>query len=116
MRPRSNEPIFWSLFGAGGFVTVKVTPAMILLTGILTPLGIFASAMAYDRVLPFARHWLGALFLFAVIALPLWHAMHRVHHLCHDLGLQRGLGFVKSLAYGLALLGTVVTGYYLVRL
>ena len=112
-RRRSNEPIFWSLFGAGGAVSVRLTPVMILVTGILTPLGIFADAMTYERVLPLARHWLGQLFLFAVIVLPLWHAMHRIYHLIHDLGVHRGLGFLKGLAYGLALLGTVVTGYLL---
>jgi fumarate reductase subunit D len=39
MKARTNEPIFWSLFGAGGVVVAFVLPMLILLTGIAYPLG-----------------------------------------------------------------------------
>ena len=35
MRRRSNEPVFWVLFGAGGVVAAVALPAMVLVTGLL---------------------------------------------------------------------------------
>ena len=37
---RSDEPIYWGLFGAGGVVTAMLLPIVVLITGILVPVGI----------------------------------------------------------------------------
>ena len=109
MAKRSNEPIFWSLFGGGGMLTAMITPIMISITGIAVPLGILpAETLSYERVLAFASSWWGKLVLLAVIALPLWHAAHRIFHSLHDLGVHWGRGFFKLLCYGLAALGSLV--------
>ena len=34
---RSHEPIFWSLFGAGGVLSALIAPILILITGIIAP-------------------------------------------------------------------------------
>jgi len=111
---RSHEPIFWSLFGAGGVLSALVAPVLIFITGIITPVGLWMphEALAYSRVLGFAQHWFGKLLLLAVISLFLFHAAHRIYHGLHDLGVHAGTGTMIA-SYGGALLGTLAAGWLL---
>ena len=81
---RSNKPIFWSLFGAGGTLSALIGPMLVLITGILVPLSLVLprSTMTYDRMLAFARNGFGKAALLAVISLFLFHGCHRLYH-CH---------------------------------
>lgn len=117
MAKRSNEPVFWSLFGAGGVVVAFVLPVTILITGLAVPLGLFPpEVMAYDRILSFAANWSGKVFILAVISLTLWHAMHRIFLAHHDLGIDRGRTFFRWLCYGIALIGTLTPLFLLFRI
>lgn len=111
---RSNEPIFWSLFGAGGVLSALVAPVLIFITGIIAPIGIWMprQALDYRRVLGFAQHGLGKLLILAVISLFLFHAAHRIYHGLHDLGVHAGTGAMVA-AYGSAAVGTLITAYLL---
>ncbi|OGT34828.1 MAG: fumarate reductase [Gammaproteobacteria bacterium RBG_16_51_14] len=114
---RSNEPVFWSLFGAGGVVAAFLLPMLIFITGIALPLGILPpEALAYDRIHSFASGWPGKLFLLAVISLPLWQSAHRIFLSLHDLGIHRGREFCRWLCYGTALLGTLIPLILLIRI
>ena len=100
---RSHEPIFWGLFGAGGVLTAFLTPVMILITGILVPLAIInPDALSYARVHGFATTWYGAGILLVLIALPLWHTLHRIYHGLHDIGVTRGRDLQQVACYGAA--------------
>jgi fumarate reductase subunit D len=70
-------------------------------------------AFEYSRVLGFAQHWIGKLLLLAVISLFLFHAVHRIYHGLHDLGVHAGTGAMVA-AYGSALAGTLIAAYLLI--
>ena len=113
-RKRSNAPVFWSLFGAGGMLSALIGPALVLITGIAVPLGmVFApDLMSYAHMQAFARNWAGKAFVFAVIALFMWHAVHRIFHSMHDIGIHAALG-AKLACYGPVLVATLIAGYVL---
>jgi len=111
---RSNEPIFWSLFGAGGVVVAFLLPVLILITGIAVPLGIMPrEVLEFERIREFAGMWQGKLFIFIVISLTLWHSAHRVFLSLHDLGIHRGREFFRWLCYGFAGFCTLLSIYLL---
>ncbi|MBL0351710.1 MAG: fumarate reductase subunit FrdD [Candidatus Dechloromonas phosphoritropha] len=114
---RSNEPILWSLFGAGGMLAALIGPALVIITGIAVPFGLLfgPDTMSYGHMLAFAQNWVGKIVLFAVVSLFLWHAMHRIAILLHDFGVH-AVSVVKFFSYGFALLGTVCAGYALLTI
>ena len=107
---RSNAPIFWLLFGAGGMLAALFGTALVFITGIAVPLGwpLPAETLSYAPMLALARHWAGKAALLAVIALFAWHAAHRILHSLHDLGIHKGV-VAKLACYGSAGLITLVT-------
>lgn len=113
---RSSQPVFWVLFGAGGMLSALFGAALVLVTGIAAPLHwLPAATMSYAGVLAFCRNGLGKAFVFAVIALFLWHGVHRIYHSLHDLGIPTGM-VAKVACYGLALAGTIVAAWALLRI
>ncbi len=117
MIKRSNKPIFWSLFGAGGMFSALTGPVLVLVSGIMIPAGLmFATdAMRYDRMLAFARNPLGKLFLFLVVMLYLFHGCHRAYHCLHDFGIHVGAG-IKAAFHGFAALGSVLALWWLLAI
>ncbi len=114
---RSNAPIFWSLFGAGGMLSALFGPVLVFITGIAVPLGLLlpAGTMSYPKMLAFAQNFIGKGFIFAVIALFLWFAAHRIYHSLHEIGIHPGL-LAKLLCYGSAFVATVIAAYVLLGL
>ena len=108
MSTRSRQPIPWLLFGAGGMFSALIGWMLVLLTGIAIPLGIFFSpdVLSYRNMVAFEHHWLAKLFTFAVIALFLWHGVHRIFHTLHDLGIHAKAASAWA-CYGVAMLGTL---------
>jgi len=106
---RSHEPIFWSLFGAGGVLSALIGPVLIFITGLAVPLGFLLppQTMSYTLVLAFAQDPLGKGALFIVIALFLFHGCHRMVHSLHDLGVHTGPR-AQRWFYGFAIVGTIL--------
>ena len=117
MIKRSNKPIFWSLFGAGGMLSALIGPMLVLLTAILLPRGwgFPADSLSYDRMQAFAGHPLGKLALVGVIGLFLFHGMHRLYHTLHDFGLHITPA-IKAACHGLAALGTLAALFLVLRI
>ena len=96
---RSNKPLLWLPFAAGGPAAALIVPVLILITGVLMPLGVLP--LPYEKMAAFAHNPLGKLILFGTVALPAWHAGHRLRMTAHDLGLGGGV-LVKGMCYGSA--------------
>jgi fumarate reductase subunit D len=111
---RSNKPIFWALFGAGGMLSALVGPMLVFVTGIAVPLGFLLprGTMSYDRMIAFVTSGLGALAVLIVISLFLFHGLHRMYHCLHDVGIHVGT-VLKAVFHGLAIAGTVACIYLL---
>ncbi|NQU56972.1 MAG: fumarate reductase subunit D [Rhodospirillales bacterium] len=113
---RSNKPIVWSLFAAGGTFAAFVTPVMIFITGLALAFGLLPTeTLAYERVLGFIHNPIGKGLAFLVVFLPAWHAAHRLRITAHDFGI-RADGVVMIVCYGLAALATLITVFTLFRL
>jgi fumarate reductase subunit D len=113
-----KEPVFWSLFSAGGFVAALLIPAHVAILGIAYAAGWLPDdALSYDRVLRLARNPLAKLYLLAVVALPLYHWAHRfrfaVHH---QFGIHGWRRLIALGCYGTAILGTAVAIWVLLRI
>ncbi|MDO8774126.1 MAG: fumarate reductase subunit FrdD [Burkholderiaceae bacterium] len=108
---KSNKPIFWSLFAAGGTLAAFLAPVLVLLF-LLVALGYAPSLLTYTQLHAFAAHWFGKLFLWGVISLFLWHAAHRLRVTLHDFGLRQD-AIVAIVVYLAAALGTVLSLLYL---
>lgn len=108
---RSNTPLVWGLFAAGGTLSAFVLPVLVLI-GLLAAYGQAPAGLDYESMRAFAAGWFGKLILFVVITLCLWHAAHRLRDALHGLGLRADKA-VAFVGYGIAMLGTITTIYYL---
>ena len=106
MRKRSNAPIYWSLFGAGGMLSALVAPGIVI---------VLLRGVTYAQARAWSQGFVGKAFLFVVASLFLWHAAHRIYHTLHDFGIKPGAGAWLA-CYGVALGGTIVSASALLRI
>ena len=106
---RSDEPIYWGLFGAGWHGGCHAAAG---------DCPDYRSAGAHGhhgrgdhelRARARIRQLLvGACILLAIIALPIWHGMHRIYHGLHDLGIHT-TKLHHYVFYGFAFLVSAIT-------
>jgi fumarate reductase subunit D len=109
---KSSEPLWWSLFGAGGVISAMLLPVTLILIGIAVPAGWVTEQGLYELV----RHPLTRLYLFVVISLSLFHGAHRTLFTLVDLGLKsmrRALAVILHIG---AFAGTVLAAVILSRI
>ena len=106
---KSNEPIVWSLFSAGGVLTALAAPVLIVLLGFAIPLGWITPS--FDHVNALVGHPLTRLFVVALVSLGLFHWAHRFRFTLIDLGLHSLETVIAVACYGGAIVGTGVAIY-----
>jgi fumarate reductase subunit D len=107
---KNIEPLWWGLFSAGGVVAAFLVPIHILIFGFALPLGWITDNGALFH------HWLVRIYLFVLIALPLYHWAHRFYFTVNDMRLGVPRGPLAILCYGGAVVGTVMTLWVLLQL
>jgi fumarate reductase subunit D len=111
---KTSEPFWWLLFAAGGMVAALLVPVHLLVHGLAVPLG--WTSIDHARMLALAGQPLIKLYLFVLIALPLYHWAHRFRFILEDLGLHGWRTPIAVLCYGSAVLATAVTLWVLWRI
>lgn len=111
---KSNKPVVWGLFAAGGTVTAFLTPALVLLT-LLPAFGVMPELLSHENMRSFAGHWFGRLVVFGILFLALWHAAHRLRITLHDFGVRADTA-VAVAVYLAAAAGTLAAAYFLLRI
>ena len=96
---RSNEPIVWSLFSAGGVVAAFLMPIALLITAIAVP----AEVVSAESLRQLVDYPLVRLFLIVLISLPMFHWAHRFRYVAIDLGLKGMSAVLPWICYGTAL-------------
>lgn len=94
---RSNEPIFWGLFSAGGMWAAIFSPIVIVIVAFIIP---FGDVTTRSYLLKLIDTFAGKSFLVLMISLPIWCGLHRILHLLHDFNIHPRRG--KLLTYSLA--------------
>src|SRR5438105_12393404 len=110
--PKTIEPLWWSLFSAGGVVSALLTPITMILTGIAIPFGSISAESLYLLI----QHPLARLYLFLQISPPLFHGAHRSLFTLVDLGLKPLRLPLSVVLYGGAIAGSGLAALLLIRL
>lgn len=111
MRPIT--PFLWLLFSAGGTVAALLFPVHVFLTGLAFPLG-WVEPPRYEALYGLLRHPVTRLYLFVLIALPLFHWAHRFRYTLYDgLQLKHLTELIAVLCYGTALAATAMAAVLL---
>lgn len=108
---KSNKPIVWGPFAAGGTITAFLTPVLVLLT-LLAGLGHVPEGLTYDSLRHFAGHWLGGLAIVLVVFLSLWSTAHRLRITLYDFGVRHD-SLVAAVVYCGAASGTAAAVVFL---
>jgi fumarate reductase subunit D len=109
-KKRTNDPFWWTLFGAGGTFSAFFIPVHVLLFGIAFPLG-WIDAPGYESLLELVQHPVSRIYLFALISLSLFHWAHRFRYTLYDgLMLKHLEIYIVIFCYGAAIIGTVIAG------
>ena len=111
---KSNEPIWWSLFAAGGVVAALFIPIFMLITGIILPFTLTGEEpFLYERIHGAVTHPIIRLLIFCLIVFPLFHFAHRFRSILVDIGLLNIRPVISFLCYGSSIIGTIVTALVL---
>jgi len=106
---KTNKPVIWALFAAGGTVAAFVLPAIVFsLTIGVAQNWVQPEQFSYDRLAAILQSPFAKIVVFGMVAVMLWHAAHRMRITAHDLGIYADR-LVALICYGAAAVGSVAT-------
>jgi fumarate reductase subunit D len=115
-RTRPIEPFLWLLFSAGGVLAALFLPAVVLLFGVVYPLGGIGPP-TYPGLHALAAHALTRVVIFSVCVLSLIHWAHRFRFIVlHGLQIGRLDRLVSVFCYGGALAASLAALVVLMRI
>jgi fumarate reductase subunit D len=107
------EPFLWLLFSAGGVAAALLIPILLLLFGVVFPLG-WISPPDYDHLHAVVTNPLTRLVLLGLCVLALFHWAHRFRYTLYEgLQLKHLYRVISVFCYGGALVGSAVSAYLL---
>jgi fumarate reductase subunit D len=111
---RTLEPYLWLLFSGGGVVAALLLPVLVLLFGVLMPLGVLDWPTA-EHLRGLMSNILVRLALLVVVVLCLFHAAHRIRFTSEELfGIARFDLPIAVLCYGGAVAGGIIAALLIV--
>ena len=113
---RSNEPVLWATFSAGGVVAALLGPAFVFLLGLAGSLGLLDAPrmLSYERMHALTSgHLIVKLVIFPIAVLPMWHWAHRFRYVLVDMGLRSIRLPIAGVCYTTALAVTGAAAYVL---
>ena len=114
---KSNEPILWLLFSAGGMISAMLFPILMVITGIILPYILSGDAIdLLNQIHLYLKDTIVKIVIFFVISLPFFHWAHRFRFTLVDIGLKQISFLISILCYGGAVTGSVVTVIILWRI
>jgi fumarate reductase subunit D len=109
--PHHLKPLWWGLFAGGGMFAALFYPALVLVLALLVPAGVVDGPSK-----GLVTHWIFRLFLIVAVALPLFHAAHRIMAALMDFGLRPWRPLVTGILYGGAYLGATLALWAIVTM
>ncbi len=106
------EPMWWSLFGAGGAISALFLPVLLFFTGLAFPLGWIETSQASlkDLIDP----WYSRLLILAIISLSMFHWAHRFRFTLHEgLQLKSYDKLISVFCYGASIVITGISAFIL---
>lgn len=109
MDKKHLKPIYWGLFAGGGTLAALILPALIVLFGVLLPFGLIGfPPTLHTHWQGFVSRWWVFIPLALILFMLLWHTVHRLYYILHDMHIHVGNKTRWSL-YAFALLILVLT-------
>lgn len=107
------EPVAWLLFSSGGMVSALLLPVLMLLFGVLFPLGLVSSP-EHAHLLAVLSNPITKLVLLVLLVLSLFHWAHRFRYTLYEgLQLRRVGTLITTVCYGGAIVGSAIAGWLL---
>lgn len=106
------KPIYWGIFSVGGTVAALLLAPLVLVLCLLLPLGIIGDGeRLFVSVHEFIKHPMVYLLLSGIVFSLLWHGVHRLYYILHDVHIKVGNG-VRLFFYAIAVVAWVVSVGY----